>query len=106
MDYNEEENLLAFAGSLGIGYLYKLGHKREVEVVDIEMLQENTDQVLVKLHGHFKKITQIKFRPKTSSKLVLILTASDDFSVRLWDATSGCQLALFLDINNVNSEVV
>ena len=57
MDYNEEENLLAFAGSLGVGYLYKLGHKREVEVVDIEMLQENTDQVLVKLHGHFKKIT-------------------------------------------------
>jgi hypothetical protein len=57
MDYNEEENLLAFAGSLGIGYLYKMGQKREIEIIDVEMLPENTDSLLVKLHGHFKTIT-------------------------------------------------
>lgn len=58
MDYNEEENLLAFGSSLGVGYLYKVGEKREMQIVDVEMLQEpNNDPLLVKLHGHFKKIT-------------------------------------------------
>jgi len=35
-----------------------------------------------------------------------VLTGSQDFSVRLWDTKKGIQLALFLDVNTQNSEII
>ena len=52
------------------------------------------------LHGHFQEITQIELNQK------FILTASRDFSARLWDADYGQQLCLFLDINCQNSDLI
>lgn len=58
------------------------------------------------MNGHFKSINCVKFRPNAVGNILYLLTGSDDFSVRLWDAFSGLQLMLFLDIQNQNSEVV
>ena len=48
---------------------------------------------LVRLNGHFKQIDCIEFRPREATLLLeqttQVLTGSQDFSVRLWDATKG-----------------
>jgi WD40 repeat protein len=71
------EQKIVFGGELGVGYLYDVSKDK-----------------LITMHGHFAEITQIE-----TNKGGYILTASRDFSVRLWDSTYGIQLYLFLDIN-------
>ena len=87
MDYSERYNLLAFGGKLGVTYVYELGKAQQMVVVDVDVKDEFTPYR--RLNGHFKTVRQIKFRPGPAKPLVYILTGSDDFSVRLWDAISG-----------------
>jgi hypothetical protein len=53
MDYNENQNLIAAAGALGVGYVYNLGPSTGEIDVDV--------QQTVRLTGHFKPISQIRF---------------------------------------------
>ncbi len=55
------------------------------------------------MHGHFKEITQVEIQ---SSQGEYVLTASRDFSVRLWESNYGTQLYLFLDVNCQNSDLI
>lgn len=60
IDYNEENNIIAFGGNLGVVYIYSLGQKLEKEVLDVDMMEidsKKTDPVLVRLNGHFKTVT-------------------------------------------------
>ena len=67
---------IAFGGSLGICYIYDLSR----------------DTILM-LSGHFKKITCIQLSNQ------FCITASEDFSVRMWEVSKGIQCFIFLDIN-------
>lgn len=98
LDFDKTYNLLAMAGLNGIGYVYKLG----LRCKDAKVKEEPME--LVYLHGHFKAIRQVKFRP--GSTWPYLLTGSDDFSVRLWDPLAGTQLLLFLDVLSQNSELL
>ena len=113
--YLREENLLAFAGALGVGYIYNLAGPKAANqsvtiAIDSDEEAERPPEGLVRLNGHFKQIDCIEFRPLTATReleqTTQILTGSKDFSVRLWEVTKGIQLALFLDINVQNSEVL
>jgi len=101
IDFDPDYNLLAFAGLLGVGYIYRMGPVKERVAI-----QEKLFSDLTRLNGHFKAIRQVKFRPRKLSGWPYLLTGSDDFSVRLWDPLAGNQLMLFLDITNQNSEVL
>ena len=85
---------MAFGGELGILYI------------------SNYSDV-IKLTGHFKPINEIKYIKWQEDREMLenlVMTASDDFSVRIWHTGiheyGGVQLLMFLDLNQTNSEVI
>ena len=113
--YSPEEQLLAFGGALSVGYIYNLagGPSSQAKAVTIALDSDDETQRpegLVRLNGHFKQIDCIEFRPLEATRALnqttQVLTASQDFSIRLWEVSKGIQLALFLDINTQNSEVL
>jgi len=52
------------------------------------------------LQGHFKKITCLQLSSQ------FCITASEDFSVRMWEVSKGIQCFIFLDIKVQNAEVI
>lgn len=89
---NIEENILcidscneriAFAGALGICYIYDI-----------------SKDSMIQLKGHFKQIRCLVIKGK------FCLTASDDFTVRMWEITKGVQCFIFLDLKMPSVEVI
>lgn len=92
-----KESLIATAGELGVIYI-----------------ADTTDLTQRKLYGHFKAVTCVKFiNQKDSLYDRLLLTGSDDFSVRIWhtdvqyeNSKEGIQLVMFLDLDQYNSAIL
>ena len=112
--YCAEEGLFAFGGALSVGYIYNLSGPKVARAVTIAIDDDDDSaplpEGLVRLNGHFKQIDQMAFRPLEATRAFgqtpQLLTGSQDFSVRLWDTQKGIQLALFLDVNTQNSEIL
>eukprot|EP00347_Sterkiella_histriomuscorum_P013991 403362584 len=87
-EFNCHTNELYFAGDLGVIYASSI---------------DEAHAPYRKMFGHFKTITQLKVCPSNSQ---LLLSCSNDFSVRLWDVKKQLQIMLFLDIEDQVSELL
>lgn len=74
------------------------GRKGIVRIVDVQ-----TATLKMSLTGHGEAVNDLKFHPKDPS---LILTASKDESLRLWNLRTGVTIAVFAGLKGHRGEVV
>ena len=90
---NDQEDLYCLCwGTLECGRLFKPvlavgGNLGVICVFDLE-----TSETLSTLYGHLNSIHELKFMPSDGQ---FLLSASEDFTVRLWNVAKSVQVAIF-----------
>ena len=79
-------------------YLAAGGLGSIIRILDVTNLQEH-----IKLIGHRNEIYDLKFHPFETD---LLLSASKDFSIRLWNIVSGIQICIFGGPEGHSAEVL
>jgi coronin-1B/1C/6 len=65
--------------------------------------QSGLSESLVDLTGHKKKVTLLRFHPTANNTL---LSASGDYTVKVWDIENGMEVNSFEDMQNIIHDIV
>ncbi len=104
VDSNPNEDFYTIAltevvfNSRKVKYLAGGGLGSIIRILDITNLKEQS-----KLIGHRNEIYDLKFHPLESD---LLLSASKDFSIRLWNIITGIQICIFGGPEGHSAEVI